>query len=308
MTAMVKKIPSKIQELTYELKVGQVMQRKVTTLKPDSSMNEVRSILKNNKISGIPVMDDDKLVGIVTIEDLVICLLEDGSIDEKVKNRMTRDVATVYSDEPVVQVVSKFDKSGFGRYPVIDRESKKLVGILTKGDIIEGVLKRLESDYQKEEIRTYRASHLFSDITSDDSTLILRYGIKGGEFNQAGEQTSKLRKNLFRLGFPPETIRRIAIAAFEAEMNIVIYTSEGEIVARVQKDKITINAVDTGPGIPDIEKAMCPGYSTAPDWVRELGFGAGMGLPNIKNYTDEMNLESKIDKGTNLRFVVYPEK
>jgi anti-sigma regulatory factor (Ser/Thr protein kinase)/predicted transcriptional regulator len=308
MKAMVKKIPSKIQELTYELKVGQVMHRKVTTLKPDSSMNEVRSILKNNKISGIPVMDDDKLVGIVTIEDLVICLLEDGSIDEKVKNRMTRDVATVYSDEPVVQVVSKFDKSGFGRYPVIDRESKKLVGILTKGDIIEGVLKRLESDYQKEEIRTYRASHIFSDITSDESTLILRYGIKGGEFNQAGEQTSKLRKNLFRLGFPPETIRRIAIAAFEAEMNIVIYTSEGEIVARVQKDKITINAVDTGPGIPDIEKAMCPGYSTAPDWVRELGFGAGMGLPNIKNYTDEMNLESRIDKGTNLRFVVYAEK
>jgi len=305
MKKMDHKVPSKIQELTYELKVGQVMHKNVTTLKPDSTMNEVRSILKNNKISGIPVVDNDRLVGIVTIEDLIICLLKDGRIDEKVKNRMTKNVATVYSDEPIVQVVSKFDKTGFGRYPVIDRDNKKLVGILTKGDIIEGMLKKLEIDYQKEEIRTYRASHIFTDITSDDSTLILKYRIAGGEFDKAGEQTSKLRKNLFRLGFLPDTIRRVAIAAFEAEMNIVIYTPEGEIVAKIQPDKIMINAVDTGPGIPDVKKAMCPGYSTAPDWVRELGFGAGMGLPNIKNYSDEMTLESEINKGTNLNFVVY---
>lgn len=299
------KVPSKIQELTYELKVEQVMHKDVTTLRPDSTMNEVRSILKKNKISGLPVMDNGKLVGIVTIEDLIICLLEDGRIDEMVKNRMTKDVATIFSDEALVQVVSKFDKSGFGRYPVIDRENKKLVGILTKGDIIQGMLEKLEIDYHKEEIRTYRASHIFTDINSDDSTLILKYRIKGGEFNKAGEQTSKLRKNLFRLGFKPDTIRRIAIAAFEAEMNIVIYTSEGDIVARIQPDKITVNAIDSGPGIPDIEKAMCPGYSTAPDWVRELGFGAGMGLPNIKNYSDEIKLESKVDKGTRLSFVVY---
>ncbi len=302
------KVPSKIQELTYELKVAQVMHKDVTTLTPDSTMNEVRSILKNNKISGIPVLDDDKLVGIITIEDLLICLLEDGRIDEKVKNRMTKNVVTIYSDEPIVQVVSKFDKSGFGRYPVIDREKKTLVGILTKGDIIEGMLKKLEVDYHKEEIRTYRASHIFSDITSDDSTLILKYRIKGGEFNKAGEQTSNLRKNLFRLGFLPDTIRRIAIAAFEAEMNIVIYTPEGEIVARIQPDKIMINAIDSGPGIPDVKKAMRPGFSTAPDWVRELGFGAGMGLPNIKNYSDKMKLESKVNVGTNLSFIVYTKK
>jgi CBS domain-containing protein/anti-sigma regulatory factor (Ser/Thr protein kinase) len=308
MKTMDHKVPSKIQELTYELKVDQVMHKDVTTIIPDSTMNEVRHILKNNKISGIPVMDGDDLVGIITIEDLLICLLEDGGIEERVKNRMTKNVVTIYSDEPLVQVVTKFDKSGFGRYPVVDRNSKRLVGILTKGDIIEGILKKLETDYQKEEIRTYRASHIFSDITSDDSTLILKYQIRGSEFNNAGEQTSKLRKNLFRLGFPPETIRRVAIAAFEAEMNIVIYTPEGEIVARIQPDKITINAIDAGPGIPDIKKAMHPGYSTAPDWVRELGFGAGMGLPNIKSYSDEMKLESKIKKGTNLSFVVYAEK
>ena len=84
-----------------------------------------------------------------------------------------------------------------------------------------------------------------------------------------------------------------------------IYTTEGELIAKIHPDKIVINAIDKGPGIPDVEEAMRPGYSTAPNWVRELGFGAGMGLPNIKNYTDEMTLDSKVNKGTNLRFVVY---
>lgn len=302
------KKPSKIQELTYELKVEQVMRKNVTALGLDSTMNDVRRMLRNNKISGIPVVDDDRLVGIVTIEDLIICLLEIGGIDEKVENRMTKNVVTVYLDEPIIQVVGKFEKSGYGRFPVVDRDRKKLVGIITKGDIIEGMLKKLEIDYHKEEIHTYRASHIFEDVISDNSTLILKYRIKGGEFKNAGEQTSKLRKNLLRLGFLPEIIRRVVIATFEAEMNIVIFTTEGELVAKIQPDKIIINAIDSGPGIPDVTKVMRQGYSTAPDWVRELGFGAGMGLPNIKNYSDEMTLESKVNEGTNLNFVIYTKK
>jgi anti-sigma regulatory factor (Ser/Thr protein kinase) len=87
-------------------------------------------------------------------------------------------------------------------------------------------------------------------------------------------------------------------------MNIIIFTEGGEILARVEEDKIKVNAVDRGPGIPDIKKVMKPGFSTAPDWVREMGFGAGMGLPNIKNCTDEMKIESKPGEGTNLEFMV----
>jgi anti-sigma regulatory factor (Ser/Thr protein kinase)/predicted transcriptional regulator len=270
-------------------------------------MNEVRRILRDNKISGIPVVEGDRLVGIVTIEDLLICLHEPGTkgIEEEIKNRMTKKVITVYSDEPIVQVVGKFDKTGYGRFPVIDRAKKKLVGIITKGDIIEGLLKKLETDYNKEETYTYNVGQIFQDINSNGCTLNLKYRIKGGDFEKAGEQTSKLRKNLLRLGFSPETIRRVAISSFEAEMNVVIYTTEGELIAKIHPDKIVINAIDKGPGIPDVEEAMRPGYSTAPNWVRELGFGAGMGLPNIKNYSDEMTLESKINKGTNLRFVVH---
>ena len=299
------KKPSKIRELTYVLKVEEVMHKNVTTLSPDNTMNDVRKILRNNKISGIPVVDNDRLVGIVTIEDLIICILEGGGIDEKVENRMTRNIVTVYSDEPVVQVVGKFEKSGYGRFPVITRNENKLVGIITKGNIIEGVLRKLETDNQKDEIQKYRASHIFEDLVSDNSTLILKYYVKGGDFEKAGEQTSMLRKSLLRLGFLPETVRRVAITTFEAEMNLVIYTPEGELEARIQEDKISISAIDSGPGIPDIRKAMRKGYSTAPDWVRELGFGAGMGLPNIKNYSDKMTLESKANVGTSLNFIIY---
>ena len=307
MKNVVHKAPSKTLELTYELRVKQVMQKKVITLKPDSTMNEVRRFLRDNKISGIPVVDGDKLIGIITIEDLLICLHEDESkgIDEKVKNRMTKDVATVYSDEPIVRVVGKFDKTGYGRFPVIDRTTKKLVGIITKGDIIEGLLKKLETDFQKEENYAYNVNQIFKDLNSNGCMLTLNYQITGGDFKKAGEQTSKLRKNLLRLGFSPETIRRVAISAFEAEMNVVIYTPKGELIAKVHPDKIEINTIDAGPGIPDVEEAMRPGYSTAPDWVRELGFGAGMGLPNIKNYSDEMTLESETNKGTKLSFIVY---
>jgi anti-sigma regulatory factor (Ser/Thr protein kinase) len=104
------------------------------------------------------------------------------------------------------------------------------------------------------------------------------------------------------LGFPPDIVRRIAIATYEAEVNIILYSQGGEIIVSADKYKIKINAIDKGPGIPDIEKAMQPGFSTAPDWVRELGFGAGMGLPNIKNCSNVMKIVSRSGVGTNLEF------
>ena len=95
-------------------------------------------------------------------------------------------------------------------------------------------------------------------------------------------------------------IRRVAVATYEAEMNIVIFTDGGELVAEVRPDSIRIDALDKGPGIPDIERAMQPGYSTAPTWVQEMGFGAGMGLPNIKKNSDDFRIESKVGIGTTL--------
>jgi len=113
---------------------------------------------------------------------------------------------------------------------------------------------------------------------------------------------------LRRLGFDPRIIRRVAIATYEAEMNIVIYADGGEIVAEVRPDRLRVEALDHGPGIPDVELAMQPGYSTAPEWVRMMGFGAGMGLANIKSCADQMKLESAVGVGTQLEVIIHVDE
>lgn len=294
---------TKIQELVYELKVEQAMKDQIFTITTENTMDDVRNMLRDKRISGLPVVDRGTLLGIISIEDLIKCLRE-GKITDKVKERMTKNVVTMYADEPLTSAINKFSMHGFGRFPVVDRYSQKLAGIITKGDIIRCLLSRLEVSYREDEISKYRAGHLFEDIVSDRSVLVLRYAVEGSNFEKAGEQSSKLKKNLLRLGIPPEETRRITIASYEAEMNMVVFTPGGELIASVEPDRVTVDAVDRGPGIPDTKLAMQPGYSTAPDWVRELGFGAGMGLPNIENCTDEMKLESKVGEGTNLEFIV----
>lgn len=292
---------TRVQELVYELMVSEVMSTGVITVQPETPMRDLRRLLKENYISGTPVVNgNEQLIGIVSIDDF-INWMSNGTPNATIGERMSKAVKTVYADEPLVQAVSKFKESGFGRFPVIERESGKLVGILTKGDIIKGLLKRLEVDFHEEEIHRYRASHIFEDIVADRATLILHFRVVGGDFKKAGRSSSDLKKTLGRLNIHPAIIRRVVIAAYEAEMNIVVFTKEGEIKAEVMPDLIKIEACDTGPGIPDIEKAMQPGYSTAPDWVRELGFGAGMGLINIKKCVDELDIQSSIENGTCLR-------
>lgn len=297
---------TRIQELVYEMEAGEVMTRDAVIVTPETSMNELREILRSHRISGTPVISEGRLTGIISIEDFINWLAE-GSPEATVADRMTRDVMTVHVDEPLVHVVNKLDRYGFGRLPVVERKSGDLAGIVTKGDIIKGLMHKLEIGFHEEEIHRYRASHIFTDIIADRTTLIFRYFVAGGDFQKAGSGATRLKKTLTRLGIHPQAVRRIAIIAYEAEMNLVIYTDGGEIIAKVEPGIITIEAKDDGPGIPDVERALTPGYSTAPDWVRELGFGAGMGLCNIKQCADEMNLESTVGKGTYLEAKISSE-
>ena len=297
----------RVQELVYELKVEQAMVKDVRTVSPENTMEEVRALLREYKISGVPVVRNTELVGIVSIEDLLKALAA-GEMKARVKEKMTPNVVTLYADEPLVRALNQFARYRFGRFPVVDRTTTTLVGILTKGDVVRCLLRRLEMNHQTAERAHYRPGHLFEDVVSDQSSLILRHRVEGSNFQKAGEASSRLKKNLLCVGLPPEIVRRIAIASYEAEMNIVIFAQGGELIASVEPDRVTVQAIDKGPGIPDIELAMQPGYSTAPDWVREMGFGAGMGLPNIKSNSDEMRLDSKVGEGTDLRFTVYTTK
>ena len=134
--------------------------------------------------------------------------------------------------------------------------------------------------------------------------LNFHFAVDGDDFTSAGQASIQIKKNLRRLGLDPEIIRRVSIAMYEGEINMVIHAHGGEADVNVYEDRIVIILKDNGPGIANIEQAMQEGFSTAPDQIRSLGFGAGMGLPNMKRYTDDMKIESEVGVGTTVTMCV----
>lgn len=296
------KISSKVQELGYELKIQDVMMTDVVTVKKDQTMGDLRKILKENRISGVAILNEnDFLEGVISIDDLINCLMS-ACKNALISDWMISKVKTLFADEPVIHAVDCIQKTGYGRIPILDRKTGKFIGLITKGVIMTGFLKKLEIEYHEEEIRKYRASHIFLDVIADKKDIYLHYTVDGNNFDEAGRCSTSLKKTLKRLGINPDIIRRIAIASYEAEMNLVIYAGGGEMSYKISPDRVAVKVKDSGPGIADIKKALTPGFSTAPDSVRELGFGAGLGLPNIKKCSDTMELKSTLGEGTTLRF------
>ena len=132
----------------------------------------------------------------------------------------------------------------------------------------------------------------------------LHFEVPGDDFTRAGEASAAVKRTLKQLGFPSGAIRRVAIAMYEGEINMVIHAGGGVADVDILPDRVTVVLTDHGPGIPDVEKAMQEGWSTAPDNIRSLGFGAGMGLPNMKKYTDQMAIETVIGAGTTMTLTV----
>lgn len=128
--------------------------------------------------------------------------------------------------------------------------------------------------------------------------------VDGDDFTSAGQASVQMKKNLRQLGISPEIIRKVSIAMYEGEINMVIHAGGGEADVLIYEDRIEINLIDHGPGIANIELAMQEGFSTAPDTIRSLGFGAGMGLPNMKRYSDSIRIDSELGKGTSIYMTV----
>ena len=126
----------------------------------------------------------------------------------------------------------------------------------------------------------------------------LNYPVEGGDLIGAGEASSKMKMALKKLDLPPETIRRASICMYEGEINMVIHANGGRAEVEIAMDHIIIRMIDTGPGIPDVAQAMEEGFSTAGEIARDLGFGAGMGLPNMRRYSDEMDIQTTVGMGT----------
>ncbi|HPN50292.1 MAG TPA: CBS domain-containing protein [Anaerolineaceae bacterium] len=280
------------------------MTREIRSLTPDMNMGDVLDIFRSQRVSGAPVLVNGELAGILSIED-IIRALRAVDLASPVSKYMSSQVMTIHDYDPVIEALKVFVKSNYGRLPVVD-ENNKLVGIITKGDITRGLLNALQHVYHEEEVIRYRASHLFEDIISDRTSLILRYRIKHGDFTHGGNASANIKRALLRLGANPQIARRCGIAIYEAEMNLIIHTNNGGTIrVEIEPHQISLEAYDDGPGIPNIQLAMQPGYSTASEEVREKGFGAGMGLVNIKRCVDDMRLESSTISGTNLRLKIF---
>lgn len=294
---------TRVQKL--EFRVAQVMSRDVITVTPSTPLLELKETMRMHRISGVPVVNEDgDLVGVFSIEDLLRAY-EDGDFNAVAGERMSTSLITVHDTDSVDAAVQKFQQTGVGRLPVVNAWGE-LVGVLTKGDISRGLLHEVTAEAQDEEICRYRASHIFHDVESDDTTLLLRYRVAPRDFTSGGQASSKIKRALTRLGADLQIVRRAAIASYEAEMNLIIHADHGgEITAELDATQVTLTVADDGPGISDLRRALEePGYTTTPPEIRQMGFGGGMGLKNIRKCADQFHLESAAGRGTRLEITL----
>jgi anti-sigma regulatory factor (Ser/Thr protein kinase) len=254
----------------------------------------------------VPILQDEVLVGLVSIED-IINALDQGHINDPAERWMTRNIVTLRDHFSLVRAVAEFDRHGFGRFTVLN-SSGKLVGVITHGDITACLMQHLEK--RAEESAANEAA-LFSGQMHDlehTKSVVMRTKVKAGNYDSAGKISQRMRRILRMRGVDPDIQRRAAIIAYEAEMNIVIHSVGGDLSVVVSPGNVVIEAVDRGPGIENIDLAMQEGWSTAGPLARELGFGAGMGLPNVKKCSDKFEIHSQMSVGTHLHSEVLLSK
>jgi len=292
-------------ELIYEIKVKDAMKRDVIFFSQDATFREIQLSLKKNRISGVPILDNNKdIIGIVSIDN-VITSLDNGYVGDKVKHYMTREVVTIPQNYSLVSAIKKFEHYKFGRLPVTKNiRSNQIIGILTMGDILNYLLVSIQAIAEKAEKQESDNDDLSTKMARQTTKKRIRLEVNKADFDNAGRVASIVRNYLQKLKIEKQVLRKIAIICYEAEMNISIHSLGGYITVETKPSEVVITAVDYGPGIPDIEEAMKPGFSTASEQIRALGFGAGMGLPNIKRCADHLDLESSMETGTILKATI----
>ena len=294
-----------VNELIYEIKVKEAMTKEVIFFNEDVTFRDIQLKLKEKKISGVPILDDKKnIIGIVSIDD-IITSLDKHYVDKKISNYITREVITIPQNISVVSAIHKLERFGVGRLPVTESpHSKKIVGIITLSDILNSLLLVVQSIAERVEDKEAINTQISTDLLKNISKKVFRFEVKGDDFENAGRAASITKKYFQNLGISKDIIRRIAIVCYEAEMNICLHSLGGSVIIEVNNNKVIVHANDKGPGIPDVKLALKPGYTTASEKIRALGFGAGMGLPNIKHCADKLEIESSLKTGTELKAII----
>ena len=288
--------PSVVLELIYQLKVKDVMCCSLITADKTETLRRLQGIMRENYITGLPITEGKNLLGIISLEDIIMAL-DQGYIDKPAEEYMSRNVIVLQDDMPLSFAISYLNKYHYGRFPVLNKK-KELVGIVTSKDVIQTLLIEMNREVQRLEKIHQEKSHTPSKFSEMSFTTVRL------DFELAGRASTEIKKALKNRNIDPKIIRRVAIASYELEINQVVHSLGGTISCSIQPNKIVIVAADNGPGIEDTSVVMQEGWSTANEWIRSLGFGAGMGLPNTKRVSDEFFIESTPGVGTTVCSVV----
>lgn len=288
--------PLVVLDLLFKLKIKDVMTAEVITVQRSDRLRKVQHLMRDNRISGVPVAENGRLFGIISIDD-IIRALDGGHINDRVDRHMSVNVVVLEEDMPLSFGISYFDKFKFGRFPVLNRENH-LVGILSSRDVSTTLLQELSNEYRKIEAR------LPHQATTTTGPTARRFQINRYDFENAGKASQTIKKILIERGMPASLIRRVAVAAYEMEINQVVHSVGGTLTFQMDEAKIDLLATDDGPGIGNVEDALTEGFTTANEWIKSLGFGAGMGLTNIRRVADDFAIHSTLGSGTTVHVVI----
>jgi CBS domain-containing protein/anti-sigma regulatory factor (Ser/Thr protein kinase) len=293
----------RIQELAGNLKIRDVMTRKVFAVTKSCTMRDVQTIMKNNAISGVPVVDGGHVTGLVSVHDIMNAF-EQGWMQDPVADHMTTGVRTVGEEQPLAFAMSAFEKFPYRRFPVVNHKNE-LSGMVTPRNINVALIQELSRRLTAIETEGGQ----ISAAAAPGSIIFYRtYRLTRYDFESGGKASAELREQLRARAIAPRTIRRAAVACYELEINIIAHSHGGTLTLYIDRDRVRITANDFGPGIADVDEAMTEGWSTANDWIRSQGFGAGMGLPNAKRLSDEFAIQSGIEMGTMVKAVIHIAK
>ncbi len=291
-------IPTALTELIFRLKIKDVMSPVVVTASKNESLRTIQRRMKEKSITGVPVVEDKRLLGIVSMHD-ILTAFDEGFIDELAEGHMTKTIKVLEDDMPLSFAINYFNKYKYGRFPVLNK-NRELSGIITIRDINTTLLSEVNRIVEELE------NELTQDVSEDTDPGVasLQHYVVRHDFENAGRASAEIKRLLKQHGLDPQVIRKAAVASYELEMNLVVHSNGGKLIFRLDPENITIRTIDTGPGIDNVDKALEVGYSTANEWIRSLGFGAGMGLPNVKRVSDDFSLSSALGQSTEATAVI----
>ena len=288
--------PLVIMELLQRLRVKDVMRaHNIHSVVRTDSMRFAQNLMKRNKISGVPVVEDKRLFGIVSVND-IIKALEGEWITEPVAKHMVTNLVVLEEDMPIAFAIKYFQNYSFGRFPVLDK-NRDFVGIVTQRDLTKVLMNELTKELVRLEGKPVAETKVKSEGALPYYSM-RQFPVVRNDLNNAGKAANEIKRMLAEAGVDKKIIRRVAVAAYELEINVCIHSLGGSVTFILDTEKATVIAKDKGPGIKDIEWACQDGTSTANDWIRSMGFGAGMGLANSKRVADNFDIQSKIPTGT----------